>query len=256
MTEKRIPIIEAVAFGLRAVLEHSRLFFFVLFETIGILVLVVFLLGIFNRDLAYSLFITMKESAYYQGTITALNISTASPLIVLCSILLISVVFFGFDLGFKRIAFEIHDFGDSNAGKILSCFYLVPQALVAWILYGITPIWASYLWTCGIYIPSFLGFLYGIPLFIGLLVLLIIGVFFMFRCMFFTYCIVDKQVGAFAALQMSWNMTRDYQWDLLAFVLVMKMIAYIGYMTIFGWMLVWPLTTLSHVFVYRRLQEA
>lgn len=249
----RISVVDAVSFGFRAVLHHVRLFFFILLEAILLSAVVVTFVGFLNRDLAYSVIVSIKEAAYYQGSIFALNIATATPIISLISIALLSVVFIGFDLGFKKVALQVYDYDNSCAGTVFRCFSLVPQASVSWLLYGITPALIAYVWSYGMYIPSSLDDLYSVPVSAGLFALLGVGLLLMFRCMFFTYFIVDKHAGPFAALRMSWNATRGHGWDLLAFFFVIKMISYIGYMTLFGWILVWPLTTLAYVYVYRHM---
>src|SRR5436189_109173 len=55
MENKKISVIDAISFGFRAILEHIRLFFFVLLVGSGLIVLVVGIIGFFNLNLLISL---------------------------------------------------------------------------------------------------------------------------------------------------------------------------------------------------------
>lgn len=96
-------------------------------------------------------------------------------------------------------------------------------------------------------------FLFGIMVSGGLVLLVIPGIYLMLRFGLFTYFILDKNVGIFDSLKMSWRITYGYCWELLALLLFALLLHAIGKITIVGWVFAIPMIYVTKAAVYRRL---
>src|SRR5258707_13500873 len=99
---------------------------------------------------------------------------------LLISAIILALFFVGFDLGFKKIALDLHDRDTSSWKELFSCFKLAPKAFVAWVLYSVM-VWVGWLF-------------FILPGFIALL-----------RFAFFPYFIMDKHVGPIEDLKLSFE---------------------------------------------------
>jgi len=240
MEGKKISVIDAISFGFRAILEHIRLFFFVLLVGSGLIVLVVGIISFFNLDLLISLsntpmFQSIQEcigaqcfTIVYQSGRPLISFIFNNFISLLLSGFILSLFFVGLDLGFKTIALDIYDKNKSTVDRLWSRINMVFTGFIAWVLYCIM-VW--------------LGFIFFIiPGFIALL-----------RFAFFPFFIIDKNANAIDSLKKSYEATRGHMWDIFAFWIVVKIIIYIGYLTYVGIILTWPLSTLAYTYFYRQL---
>ena len=147
---------------------------------------------------------------------------------LLISGLVLALLFVGFDVGFKNVALALYDRDRSSLQDMFSCFALAPKAFVSWMLYC-AMVWVGWLF-------------FVLPGFIALL-----------RFAFFPYFIIDKNAGPIEALRMSYDVTKDHVWDMFAFWVVIKVIVYIGFLSWFGIIFTWPLSTLAYAYFYRKL---
>lgn len=240
MQGKRSFVLEAVGFGFRTLVEHVRLFVFVLLASTGLIAAVVALVGLLNKGfiqavMASAAMQNFQEcigsdcfSVAYQSGVPMIELASANFLSLFISAIVLALFFAGFDLGFKRIALDLHDRDRSSWQQLFSCFMLAPKALVAWVLYSLM---------VGI------GWLFFIlPGFIALL-----------RFAFFPYFIIDKHAGPIEALRMSYEVTKDHVWDMFAFWVAIKVVVYLGFISWLGVLLTWPVSTLAYAFFYRKL---
>jgi len=70
--------------------------------------------------------------------------------------------------------------------------------------------------------------IYGIVIVLGLILLIVPGIFFAIRLQFYSYLIIDKGLNPFEALSESYNLTRGFAFDLLILAIVQFFIAIFG----------------------------
>ena len=240
MATKKIFVLDSVTFACKSLINHIRLFFFILLASTGVIALFVAIIGLLNKGFIQTI-IYSPELQNYQQCIGANCLSivyqAGSPILdlvmgnlfsLLISSLLLAIFFVGFDLGFKKIALDIYDHDTSKVKTLFSSFNLVPQGLAAWVLY------CAMVW-------------------IGWFFFIITGFIALLRFAFFPYFIIDKNAGPIQALQMSYHATRNRIWDIFAFWMLIKIIVYVGSLSWIGIVITWPLSTLAYAYVYRHI---
>lgn len=240
MERKKNWVLDSIGFGFKSLIEHVRLFVFVLLAGTGIIALVVGLIGLFNKGFIQAIMTSQALQDYqecigyncasvaYQSGLSMMSMVSANIIPLLISAVVLAIFFVGFDLGFKKVALQLHDRDDSSVKAMFSCFGLAPKALVGWVLYCVM-VWIGWLF-------------FILPGFIALL-----------RFAFFPYFIVDKHVGPIAALRMSYDVTKHHVWDMFAFWVAIKIIVYFGFLSWIGVVITWPLSTLAYAYFYRKL---
>jgi hypothetical protein len=238
MHEKKSFVLDAIGFGFMELVNHVRLFVFVLLAGTGLVTLVVGLIGFLNKGFIQSAMALNDEfqqcvgfdcfyAAQESGSLL-MQLATANFFSLLISGLVLALFFIGFDLGFKKVALALHDRDEAEVRDMFSCFVLAPKALVAWVLYSVMVMvgWVFFV------LPGFIALL---------------------RFAFFPYFIIDKNVGPIAALKMSYEVTKNHVWDIFAFWVAIKVLIYIGFLSWIGVILTWPLSTLAYAYFYRKL---
>lgn len=100
------------------------------------------------------------------------------------------------------------------------------------------------------------SFLYGIAVALGLLLLVIPGIFVAIRFQFYPYFIIEGHLSSFDALQQSFYLTRNYNFELLLFGLASVAINLLGMLFFgIGIVLTYPLTTMATAVVYKSLMS-
>ncbi len=91
---------------------------------------------------------------------------------------------------------------------------------------------------------------------VGLLFLIVPGIFLATRLSMAPYLILDRRVGALEALRGSWALTQRSAWDLFLLALLSLLINCLGALAL-GIGLLWslPTTLVAYAFVYRKLQD-
>ena len=240
MQGKRVSVTEAIGFGFKAMLEHIRLLSLVFVVGSGLIAIVIGILGLLNMNVISS-FMNMPAFQTLQECVGSSCFTIArqsgGPLLEFVAgnflqfiiSLLIGVLFLiGLDFGLKALALSIFDTNTSTVETLWSRFRLVGTGLLAWALYCII-VWVGFM-------------LFVIPGFILLL-----------RFGFFPFFIIDKNMSALDSLKESYQVTRDYIWDIFAFWMIIKIIMSIGYCSCFGTVLTWPLSALAYAHVYRQM---
>jgi hypothetical protein len=240
MNDNKSFTIEAIKFAFTSLIEHVRLFVIVLLAGTGVISIVVAILGFLNKDFIQSVMTSQALRDYqecigydcaaiaYQSGASLMNMVTANFFSLLISAVIFALFFVGLDLGFKKIALDLYDRGDSYYKELFSCFSLAPKAFVGWVLY------------CGM-------------VWVGWLLLILPGFIALLRFAFFPYFIVDKNMGPIEALKESYEITKHHMWDMFALWVAMKIIVSLGFVSWMGILITWPVWTLAYVFFYRKL---
>ncbi|MFH1825118.1 MAG: DUF975 family protein [Candidatus Firestonebacteria bacterium] len=104
------------------------------------------------------------------------------------------------------------------------------------------------------YLGGFL--LCGLIVIGGFILLVIPGIIFMIKYQFFTYLIVDKEMGPVEAIKKSGKITQGSKWNLFLFGLVLVGVNLLGALCLLvGLIVTIPVTCLAYTFVYRKLLE-
>ncbi len=96
----------------------------------------------------------------------------------------------------------------------------------------------------------------GVIVTVGFFLLVIPGIYLGIRFYMYGWVIVDRDVGAFEAMRLSWEMTRGSCWNLFLFSLLLGAINILGMIALFiGLLITVPLSVVAIGYVYRRLEE-
>ena len=237
MEEKKISIFDAFVFGFRATIDHVRLFVMVLLAGMILATGVISLAALFNTDFIKKFHEVFPYLQQFQACLGPACITMIRPLIPLIKShlitlviagLLLSLVFCSFDLGTKKVGLDLYDTGTSSVDVAFSYFYLAPKIMFAWLLYAIV-----------------VG--------AGLALLIIPGIFLFLRLGFFPYFILEKNARIIDSFRYSYDLTEGHVWDLFVLWIITKLLLQLGAMIWFGFFITWPVSLLSHVFVYRKL---
>lgn len=232
--------IEAIEFAFKSLIEHVRLFVIVLLAGTGVISVVIALIGLLNKSFFQDIMASQALRDYqdcvgydcatvaYQSGATVWAMINANFFSLLISAIVFALFFVGLDLGFKRVALDVHDRQDSSYKQLFSEFGAAPKAMVAWVLYCMM-VW------------------------VGWLLLILPGFIAMIRFAFFPYFIVDKNMGPVESLKKSYEVTQHHMWDIFAFWVAMKIIVSLGFVSWMGIFISWPLWTLAYVCFYRKL---
>lgn len=99
------------------------------------------------------------------------------------------------------------------------------------------------------------AFVYGLIVVLGLIALIIPGVYLGIRLQFFKYFVVDKSYGPIKALKESWKITRGNVWNLFLFGLLMILVNIGGLLVLLvGLFVSAPVTMMAAGYVFRKLE--
>jgi len=219
---------EAIKFGWE--IAKKRIKFFV-----PLLILVFGVSFIFN----YLSGVTKKES------------SLVSFLLIIINVVISTI----FNLGLIKIYLKIYDGEEPKFSDLISEYKLFFRYFIALIvLVGL------------IFVSNFLFFIifrtifsimfgfYGSFLFF--IILVILGIIFSIRFIFFGYLIVDKNSKIVESLEKSWQITKGNTLNLFLFYFLLILINALGALALgLGLLLTIPTTTLANAFVYRKLSQ-
>jgi len=109
--------------------------------------------------------------------------------------------------------------------------------------------------------PVFLNYLlasilYGLLVVVGLILLIVPGIYFAIKFGFFGYFIVDKKASSLDALKMSGKLTEGAVWSLFGFFVVVTLINFLGVLAFgIGLVVTIPITMLAGAQIYRSLSS-
>lgn len=97
--------------------------------------------------------------------------------------------------------------------------------------------------------------LFGLMFAVGLVLLIIPGIWVALTFGFFTWIIVNHNVDAIASLQRSYELTKGHKWDLLGFFVVLFLLNILGLIVfVVGVIVTAAISLLATAYVYRRLE--
>ena len=100
----------------------------------------------------------------------------------------------------------------------------------------------------------FASILYGLVVLLGMIFLIIPGIYLAVRFWFYDYFIVDKRAGIIESLKRSWRITQGSAWNLFLFSLLLIGINLLGILCLLvGLFATVPTTMIASAFVYRKL---
>ncbi len=115
-------------------------------------------------------------------------------------------------LGLIKIALKICDEAIPDTGDLFSSYPLVINYIIASILYGLMVI-------------------------VGLIFLIVPGIYLAIKHQFYTYLIVDKGMGPIEAIKESGRITKGALWNLLGFVIIVTLLGAGGWIVGLGLMM-------------------
>ena len=100
------------------------------------------------------------------------------------------------------------------------------------------------------------GFLYNIIVAIGLILLVVPGIYFAIRFQYFGYLIADKNLGPIQAFKESTQLTVGVKWGLFKFGFLLGLINILGFLAlIVGLILTIPTSMVANGYMFRKLQR-
>ncbi|MDP3941860.1 MAG: DUF975 family protein [bacterium] len=96
--------------------------------------------------------------------------------------------------------------------------------------------------------------IYAVLVGVGFILLIVPGIIFGIKYHFYSYLIVDKNMGPLEALKKSGEITKGVKWNLFLLGLVLGLINIVGALAlVIGLFITIPLTMLAYAYVYRKL---
>jgi len=146
---------------------------------------------------------------------------------------IVNLVFFIFNMiiamGVIKIALKFHDGQKGKIADLFSCLNLFFKYLLGSIVYALIV----------------LG---------GLILLIVPGIIWAIKFQFFSYFIVDKELGPIESLKQSAKITKGAKWTLLFFGLLAGSINLLGALLLLvGLFATVPTTMMAEAFIYRKL---
>lgn len=132
-------------------------------------------------------------------------------------------------LGLIGVALRLYDKKRTEFKNLFDYFNLIIPYLIASIIYGVIVV-------------------------VGLILLIIPGIIWAIKFRYFSYFMVDKNLGPIDALKASSKITKGVKWQLLFFGIVLGLINIVGALLILvGLLFTIPLSIMAEVYVYRKL---
>jgi hypothetical protein len=225
MRKSRFSVFNTAIYGVSTVLDNIRLFALTALTKIAIffgfsllfsLIAADFLKAIWRLWPQFTLlFQCAKENwlfAPYDRAVQCIiiwNTQIWPPILMLFTKYFILLVIFlaislfvgiGIYLGFVRLVLALHDTGKSSVNLLFSCFGLVQKGFFA-------------------------GIIYFVVVTIGLTLLIVPGIYFGLRLIFFPFFIVDKNAGIIDSLRKSFRATEGEVWPLFGLLLLIPVLA-------------------------------
>jgi hypothetical protein len=224
MRKSRFSVFNTAIYGVSTVLDNIRLFvlaalvkvaIFLGFSLLFSLIASEFLKALWRLWPQFTLlFQCVRENwllAPYEKAVQCIfiwNTQVWPPILMLVSkyfiilsIFLVISLFVGIGiyLGFIRLVLALHDTGKSSVNLLFSCFGLVQKGFLA-------------------------GIIYFFIVTIGLILLIVPGIYFGLRLAYFPFFIVDKNAGIIESLRRSFRVTEEEAWPLFGLLLLIPVL--------------------------------
>ncbi|TET06858.1 hypothetical protein E3J79_00665 [Candidatus Dependentiae bacterium] len=225
MRKSRFSVFNTAIYGVSTVLDNIRLFVLASLVKVAIFVVFSLLFSIIASEFIRALwkigpqfrffFQCLREYwllAPYEKAVQCIaiwNTQIWPPILMLVAkyfiilLIFLAILLFvgiGIYLGFIRLVLTLHDTGKSSVNLLFSCFGLVQKGFLA-------------------------GIIYFFIVAIGLILLVVPGIYFGLRLIFFPYFIVDKNAGIIDSLRRSFKITEDHGWPLFGLLLLIPVIS-------------------------------
>lgn len=235
MEIRKFSVFEALTYGFKTVVDTMKLFFplfllLLLFFAAGLAFLALINISFVKDIFGY---IPQLQSCKGQECTVLLNtiifpVVRRHILSLGLSLLAVMLIFTGFFLGYKRIMLDMYDTNASSLRRLFSCFHMVPQAFIA-------------------------GIMLMIIVAVGLVLLIVPGIYWLIRFRFFPYFIIDKNAGIIESLKQSWHATNGQEWHIFSLMIVST--TFYGITLSAGMMgvLVMPIMAMAYTFAYRKM---
>ena len=139
---------------------------------------------------------------------------------------------------------------------VISILVQIGSIKITLELYDGKPLNFSNLYSQSNLILRYLGasILYGLMVAVGLILLIIPGIYLAIKYQFFSFLIVDKNMGIMESFKKSEEMTQGVKMNLLLFSLALAGINILGALVfLVGLIVTIPTTVMATVYVYRKL---
>lgn len=212
--DKQFPLQESLSFGFQKTWEH-----------IGFIIIAMIL---------YALLVAIFGIIFFGSTVLggfSVWYFFQSPISIIIFAIIIAIllgVFGSMRIGLYRIMLDLHDRNESSINKIFA------------------PLNSGLKYLIGI-------FLYALMIIAGLILLIVPGIIFASRFMYFPLFIADKDAGIFESLAMSWNLTKGYTLENMFFWFILAVLTAVGRAVPFGFIFTTPISFLSEIAAYRKL---
>lgn len=233
MESRKFSVFEAIAYGIRSVVDTIRLFFLLEIVILLMVSAALIIAGFINMHAVQQIGSVLQASRDCTTFSCLLLIKSLllpifknNAISFILTLLVLYLIFAGLYAGYQKVMLDFYDNGTSSISTLFAGFKYLPKIAVALFLY--------------IVIVS-LG-----------LILIFPGIYFLLRFTFFSYFIIDKNAGIIESLQKSWHSTHAQTWHIFALALVqMSLVNINGSFLI----LLWPFMALAYVYAYRHLQH-
>jgi len=182
-SNKHLSLSDALSFGFKRFVDHI-LFIIGLGLLLAALVSSIALSGILVGALAKGSMLGFQEVLACLPDMKHCISQFLIPIIFVAS-LLAMIVFAWLHLGYIKVMFDLHD----NNTALLSTLFSQGRKIIYYIV-GM--------------------FLYVLMIAVGLVLLIIPGIYVWYRFGFYSYSIVDRNIGPIDALKYSWNLTKSH----------------------------------------------
>ncbi|MCK5632588.1 hypothetical protein KAH94_02485 [bacterium] len=223
MAKKSFSVFDFAVYGLKSTVDNFRIIFLSGLTFASTLFASLLVSGIVVRPLLMKImklvplykpqFAACKEQIVCKGIMNSLLedvyvLATAHGLLATFVVFLNVILIFGLFLGFMRIVLDLYDNGSSSVKRLFSCFYLLPKAIVATLIFILL-------------------------VFVGFLFVVVPGIYLAVRMRFFMYYLIDKNLGPIECLKKSYRATKGFGWDVFALMtlqsLLMSVLPAIGF---------------------------
>ena len=251
MKHKKFSVMELAGISFRLTFKNFGLFTLVALAFIGFFIISNLLMGLAKVVASFfapSMGQMMQSGAdplsmMKMGADAFLKMGFAAFIVFSIVVLITSLFWLGFNLGYVQILFDLYDKGKSKVARLFSCFGLLGKYLFAILLIFI--IFLGALIVSGLF-GVFVGlFFKPHAVFLGVVLFSFIALFLRIRLKMTRFFIIDKKFDGKDAVKASFYATRGHFWKLFGATILSSLMK----STIVGI----PAATIMMVAIYRKI---